>query len=139
LTVVALAAMRPAIRAAPAPILNAYTLMFAGFLLAGGRRLDRTAVSSSTPSRRCGSEREIREGKDVGYVQLVEFDSRHPAEEIRQALVARGRARQAHLADGVDAAGHERPNHYWELLEVPSQEEAIRSSAPAETKAAHDR
>jgi hypothetical protein len=116
--------------------------MFAGFLLAGGRRLDRTAVLRHRRPHLAdavASGRLVREGKDVRYVQLVEFDSRHPAEEIRQALVARGRARQAHLADGVDAAGHERPHHYWELLEVPSQEEANRSSEPAETKAAHDR
>jgi hypothetical protein len=44
----------------------------------------------------------------------------------------------------IVAADHERPNHYWELLEFPSEEEeeeeeANRHSELAETKAAYDR
>jgi hypothetical protein len=77
----------------------------------------------------------------VRYIQLVEFDSSHAAVEIRRALddwlaAARGRRR---LRIAIVAADHERPNHYWELLEFPSQEEANRSSELAETKAAYDR
>jgi hypothetical protein len=39
----------------------------------------------------------------------------------------------------IVAADHERPNHYWELLEFPSEEETNRRSELAETKAAYDR
>jgi hypothetical protein len=77
----------------------------------------------------------------VRYIQLVEFDSRHPAEEIRQALddwLAAARGKRT-LQMAIVAADHERPNHYWELLEFPSQQEANRSSELPETKAAHDR
>jgi hypothetical protein len=61
----------------------------------------------------------------VGYIQLVEFDSRHPAQEIRQALddwLAAVRGKRT-LQMAIIAADHERPNHYWELLEFPSGEE----------------
>ena len=75
------------------------------------------------------------------YIQLVEFDSSHPAEEIRQALddwLAAARGKRT-LQMAIVAADHERPNHYWELLEFPSEEEADRSGELAETKAAYDR
>jgi hypothetical protein len=81
----------------------------------------------------------------VRYIQLVEFDSRHPAQEIRQALddwLAAVRGKRT-LQMAIVAADHERPNHYWELLEFPSEEEeeeeANRRSELAETKAAYDR
>jgi hypothetical protein len=80
-------------------------------------------------------------GKAVRYIQLVEFDSRHPAVEIRRALddwLAAARGKRT-LQMAIVAADHERPNHYWELLEFPSQEEANRSSELAETRAAYDR
>jgi hypothetical protein len=75
------------------------------------------------------------------YIQLVEFDSSHPADEVRQALDAwleatRGK-RTLKLA--VVAVEHDRPNHYWELLEYPSEEEAARTSELPETKQAYDR
>jgi hypothetical protein len=61
----------------------------------------------------------------VRYIQLVEFDSRHPAQEIRQALddwLAAVRGKRT-LQMAIVAADHERPNHYWEWLEFPSEEE----------------
>jgi hypothetical protein len=77
----------------------------------------------------------------VRYIQLIEFDSSHPVEEIQHALddwLAATRGKRT-LRMAIVAADHERPNHYWELLEFPSEEEANRSSELAETKAAYDR
>jgi hypothetical protein len=67
----------------------------------------------------------------VRYIQLIESDSSHPAREIRQALddwlaAARG---ERTLQMAIVAADHERPNHYWELLEFPSEEEPNRSAS----------
>jgi len=83
----------------------------------------------------------IEGGQLVRYIQLVEFDSTHPAGEIREALdqwlAATSGKRTLQMA--IVAADHERPNHYWELLEFPSEGEANTSSELAETKAAYDR
>jgi quinol monooxygenase YgiN len=75
------------------------------------------------------------------YIQLVEFDTNHPVHEVQQALDAwlaasRGK-RTLHMA--VVAADHDRANHYWELLEYTSEEEAVRTAELPETKAAYDR
>ena len=64
------------------------------------------------------------------YIQLVEFDTNHPVHEVQQALdawlVASRGQRTLHMA--VVAADHDRANHYWELLEYTSQEEAVRTA-----------
>jgi len=62
------------------------------------------------------------------YIQLVEFDTNHPVHEVQQALDAwlaasRGK-RNLHMA--VVAADHDRSNHYWELLEYASEQEAVK-------------
>jgi len=77
----------------------------------------------------------------VRYIQLVEFESSHPADEIRGALddwlaVTRGKRT---LETAIVAVDHDRPNHYWELLEYPSEEEATNATALPETKAAYER
>jgi hypothetical protein len=77
----------------------------------------------------------------VRYIQLIEFDSSHPVEEIKHALddwLAATRGKRT-LRMAIVAADHERPNHYWELLEFPSEEEANRSSELAATMAAYVR
>ena len=75
------------------------------------------------------------------YIQLVEFNTNHPADEVRQALDAwleasRGK-RTLHMA--VVAADHDHPNHYWELLEYTSEQDAVKTAEFPETKAAFER
>src|SRR6266853_6549574 len=70
------------------------------------------------------------------YIQLVEFDTNHPVHEVQQALDAwlaasRGK-RTLHMA--VVAADHDRANHYWELLEYASEQEALKTAELPETK-----
>jgi hypothetical protein len=77
----------------------------------------------------------------VRYIQLVEFDSSHPPAEIRQALddwlaVTQGKRT---LQTAIVAVDHDRPHHYWELLEYPSEHEAAAATQMPETKAAYDR
>jgi hypothetical protein len=75
------------------------------------------------------------------YIQLVEFDSSQSPEDIRAALdgwLAATRGKRT-LETAIVAADHDRPNHYWELLEFPSEQEAAKSTALPETKAAYDR
>jgi quinol monooxygenase YgiN len=72
------------------------------------------------------------------YIQLVEFDTRRPTEEVRSAMDAwldatRG---QRALRMAVVAADHDRPHHYWELLEFASAEDADKNLERPETKAA---
>jgi hypothetical protein len=78
----------------------------------------------------------------VRYIQLVEFDSRHPAQEIRQALddwLAAVRGKRT-LQMAIVAADHERPNHYWEWLGFPvGGGGGQQTQRAAETKAAYDR
>ena len=75
------------------------------------------------------------------YIQLVEFNTHHPVDEVKQALDAwletsRGK-RTLHMA--VVAADHDRPNHYWELLEYTSEQDAVKTAELPETKAAFER
>jgi quinol monooxygenase YgiN len=75
------------------------------------------------------------------YIQLVEFDTNHPVDEVKRALdtwleASRGK-RTLHLA--VVAADHDRPNHYWELLEYASEQDAVGTAELPETKAAFER
>jgi quinol monooxygenase YgiN len=75
------------------------------------------------------------------YIQLVEFDTGHPVEEVRRAmddwLDAGGGRRTLRMA--VVAADHDRPNHFWELLEYASEEAAAKIAQLPETKAAYER
>jgi quinol monooxygenase YgiN len=75
------------------------------------------------------------------YIQLVEFDTNHPVDEVKRALDAWLEAssgkRTLHLA--VVAADHDRPNHYWELLEYASEQDAVGATELPETKAAFER
>lgn len=75
------------------------------------------------------------------YIQLVEFSTNHPVDEVKQALDAwletsRGK-RTLHMV--VVAADHDRPNHYWELLEYTSEQDAVETAELPETKAAFER
>lgn len=75
------------------------------------------------------------------YIQLVEFNTNYPVEEVKQALDAwletsRGK-RTLHMA--VVAADHDHPNHYWELLEYASEQDAVKTTELPETKAAFER
>jgi quinol monooxygenase YgiN len=72
------------------------------------------------------------------YIQLVEFDTRHQVDEVRRAMddwLDQSRGQRA-LRMAVVAVDHDRPNHYWELLEFASAEDAARNAERAETKAA---
>jgi len=72
------------------------------------------------------------------FVQLVEFDTSHRPEEVRQAMDAwldTTRGKHA-LQMAVVAADHDRPNHYWELLEFASEREAREIAELPESKAA---
>lgn len=75
------------------------------------------------------------------YIQLVEFNTNHPVDEVKQALdawlVASRGKRTPHMA--VVAVDHDRPNHYWELLEYVSEQEAVKTAELPETKAAFER
>jgi hypothetical protein len=75
------------------------------------------------------------------YIQLVEFDSSHPAQEVRGALdkwLAATSGKRT-LQTAIVAVAHARPSHYWERLEYPSEAEAKRASELPETKGAYDR
>jgi quinol monooxygenase YgiN len=75
------------------------------------------------------------------YIQLVEFRSTHPSDEVRQVLdewLAATRGKRT-LETAIVAVEHEQPNHYWELLEYPSEAEAVAARELPETKAAYDR
>jgi hypothetical protein len=72
------------------------------------------------------------------YIQLVEFDTRQPVDDVKRAmdswLDATSGKRALRMA--VVAAERDRPNHYWELLEFASEAEATRTAELPETKAA---
>ena len=75
------------------------------------------------------------------YIQLVEFNTRHHADEVRRAMDAwldasRG---QRTLRMAVVATDHDRPNHFWELLEFASEDDAAQVAELPETKAAYQR
>jgi quinol monooxygenase YgiN len=75
------------------------------------------------------------------YIQLVEFDASHSVDEVREALdawlaVSRGKRT---LQMSVVAHDHDRPNHYWQLLMFPSEQDAAASAALPETEAAFER
>jgi hypothetical protein len=75
------------------------------------------------------------------YIQLVEFRSTHPAEEVRRALddwlaVTRGKRT---LETAIVAFEHDEPNHYWELLEYPSEDAARVATELPETRTAYER
>jgi hypothetical protein len=75
------------------------------------------------------------------YIQLVEFDSTEPPAAVRAALddwLAATQGKRT-LQTAIVAAERERPNHYWELLEFPSEEEATKSAELPETRAAFER
>jgi hypothetical protein len=75
------------------------------------------------------------------YIQLVEFDTSHPAGAVREALdewlaISRGKRT---LQMSLVAADHDRPNHYWQLLMFPSEQEAAESARLPETEAAFEK
>lgn len=75
------------------------------------------------------------------YIQLVEFDTTHQTDEVRRAFDAwldasRG---QRTLRMAVVATDHDRPNHFWELLEFASEDDAAQVAELPETKAAYQR
>jgi hypothetical protein len=75
------------------------------------------------------------------HIQLVEFDTSRPVNEVREAMdawLAASRGKRV-LQMAVVAADRDRPNHYWEVLEFASQEEAEKSSELPETKSALER
>ena len=47
--------------------------------------------------------------------------------------------RSAHPADGGRRTDHDRPNHFWELLEFASEDDAAQVAELPETKAAYQR
>lgn len=77
----------------------------------------------------------------MGRIQLVEFDTSRPVDELRRVidewLDASGGKRTVEWA--MIAADGDRPNHYWELLEFASEEEAAASFATPATQAAYQR
>lgn len=75
------------------------------------------------------------------YMQLVEFDTQRGTQEVKGALdtwLNETKGQRA-LQMAVVASDHDRPNHYWELLEFPSRQEAEMASGMPETKAAYNR
>ena len=75
------------------------------------------------------------------YIQLVEFHSSQAPGEVRRALdewLAATRGKRT-LETAIVAVDHERPHHYWELLEYPSEAEAVAANELPETKAAYNR
>src|SRR5690348_13959816 len=75
------------------------------------------------------------------YIQLVEFSTNRSTDEVQRALdewlAASSGKRTLHMA--IVAADHDDPHHYWELLEYPSEEEALKTAELPETKAAFER
>ena len=75
------------------------------------------------------------------FIQLVEFDASHAVGEVRDALdawLAMSRGKRP-LQMALVAADHDRPNHYWNLLMFPSEQEATASSQLPETRSAFER
>lgn len=75
------------------------------------------------------------------YIQLIEFTTRHQVDEVRRAMDAwldASRGRRA-LRMAVVAKDHECPNHFWELLEYASEDDAAQVAELPETKAAYQR
>src|SRR6266542_3239293 len=82
----------------------------------------------------------IGEESLMQYIQLVEFDTSHPPDEVRRAMDAwldASRGRRS-LQMAVVATDHDRPNHFWELLEFSSEGEAAEVAGLPETKVAYD-
>ncbi len=75
------------------------------------------------------------------FIQLVEFHTGHPVNELRDAMDAwLGASRgKRTLQMAVVAAEHDHPDHYWELLEFASEGDAAKSVELPETKAAYGR
>lgn len=75
------------------------------------------------------------------YIQLVEFDTRQPVDDVKRAmdswLDATSGKRALRMA--VVAAERERPNHYWELLEFASEADAKSTAELPETKKAFEK
>jgi len=75
------------------------------------------------------------------YIQLVEFHSSQAPGEVRKALdewLSATRGKRT-LETAIVAVDHEQPHHYWELLEYPSEAEAVAANELPETKAAYNR
>lgn len=75
------------------------------------------------------------------YIQLVEFNTNRPVDEVKQALDARletSRGKRT-LLMAVVAVDDDRPNHHWELLEYTSEQDAVKTAELPETKAAFER
>jgi hypothetical protein len=75
------------------------------------------------------------------FIQLVEFYSQSPVNELRDSMDAwlgASHGKRA-LQMTVLAAERDQPNHYWELLEYPSEAEANSSAELPETQAAYNR
>jgi hypothetical protein len=61
-------------------------------------------------------------------IQLVEFDASHSVDEVREAMdawLSASRGKRP-LQMALVAADHDRPNHYWNLLMFPSEQEGRR-------------
>ena len=74
------------------------------------------------------------------YIQLVEFDASHPVDEVREAMdawLSASRGKRP-LQMALVAADHDRPNHYWNLLMFPSEQEATETSQLPETESAFE-
>jgi hypothetical protein len=85
--------------------------------------------------------RDRREKEVMPYIQLVEFDTQNPVEDVRRAMdawldVTGG---QRFLRMAVVAADHDRPNHYWELLEFASEKQATKVADMPEAKKAYEK
>jgi hypothetical protein len=77
----------------------------------------------------------------VRYIQLVEFHSSQPPDVVRQALdewLATTRGKRT-LETAIVAVEHDAPDHFWELLEYPSEADARSASELTETMAAYER
>jgi hypothetical protein len=75
------------------------------------------------------------------FIQLVEFDASHSAADVRDAMdawLALSRGKRP-LQMALVAADHDRPNHLWNLLMFPSEQEAVENSQLPETKSAFER
>lgn len=75
------------------------------------------------------------------FIQLVEFETRQPVDEVKKAIDAwldATSGRRA-LRMAVVAAERDKPNRYWELLEYASEAEARSATELPETKAAFDK
>jgi hypothetical protein len=77
----------------------------------------------------------------VQFIQLVEFYSKRDVNELRDSMDAwLGASRgKRSLQMTVLAAERGRPDHYWELLEFPSEQGARDSVELPETRVAYER